>query len=115
MNQLADFINEEMKRRDMSIRQFADFLGVTHPTVSKIIDPRDPKRPSLEFLIKLADVTQSDIRDLVAMVAPEVAGESANVAALSARFRRLNKEQQEIIDRLIAGFALQSPNKNTEG
>lgn len=115
MNQLAKFVNEEMNRREMSIRQFAELLGYTHPTISKIIDTKDPKKPSLEFLIKLAEVTHADIRDLVAMVAPEVAGESAEVAALSARFRRLSKEQQEIVDRLLTGSVFKSPDQDADG
>lgn len=115
MNQIIRFINEEMKRRDMSVRQFANLMGMSHTTVLKVVDSENPHKPSLEFLIKLADVTKVDIRDLVAMVAPEVAGVGANVAALSARMGRLSEEQKQIIDRLIAGFTLQSPEEDAEG
>lgn len=115
MSPIIRFINEEMRRRDMSARQFAMLMGMSHTTLLKVVDEDDPKKPSLEFLIKLADVTHTDIRDLVAMVAPEVAGEEANMAALMTRYRRLSKEQQEVVNRLIAGYILESPDENAEG
>ena len=49
MNGLGDFIADEMRRRDMSARQFAELVGVVHTTITKAMykTPPEPlKKPS---------------------------------------------------------------------
>lgn len=77
---LGAFIQSEMKRRSMSIRQFSDFVGVTHPVISKFryhgIKEKHASRhigdPSLDFLAKLAKATSVDLCALVGLIHPEV-------------------------------------------
>lgn len=111
MKKLQDFIWEQMKDMgDLSMRKFADVIGVSQPTISRVLDPNDPVFPSVEFLIKLAKATHTDIRDLVVMVAPDevITGHSGEAARLAARLDKLTEEQQMVIDRLIAGFMLEA-------
>jgi transcriptional regulator with XRE-family HTH domain len=101
---LSEFIVEEMKRLEItSVRQFAEFIGVTHPTVLRLID--DPEaQPTLDFLGKLAKATKTDIRTLVSMVLPDaVITQSVDAVVLAEKISRLPKEKQEIIDALING------------
>lgn len=110
MTPIGQYVLDEMRRRGLSIRQFALELGVTHPTVSRIVDPRDPGMPTLEFLVKLAKFTGEDIRNIVVMVAPsEVSGTEAGTAALELRYRRLTEEQKQIVDNLITGLVIKGP------
>jgi len=37
---LSDLIKAEMERRNISIREFADLVGSTHPTIASILDGR---------------------------------------------------------------------------
>ena len=111
MKQLQDFIWEQMKDMgDLSMRKFADVIGVSQPTISRVLDPNDPVFPSVELLIKLAKATHTDIRELVVMVAPDdvIIGHSGESAWLAARLDKLTAEQRMVIDRLIAGFMLEA-------
>ncbi len=100
----------------MSVRQFANFIGVSHTTILNVLEMSDSDRPSFEFLVRLAKATNIDIRELAAMAAPDLVNTtgSASAAVLSARIQRLNDEQKKIIDRLIAGFTLEGPNDKTD-
>ena len=44
MNRLGEFIAEEMRRRNMSARQFAEYVGVVHTTITKAMYQPPPKR-----------------------------------------------------------------------
>jgi len=110
MKQLAKFIIEEIERRHTSIRGLAELLDTTHPTVANVIDGGEP---SLRFLVKLSRLTGESLSDLVLLAVPEeVAGENATPTSLAIRFQRLNKDQQEIIDRLITGYVFERPEKD---
>lgn len=110
MQKLQEFIWEQMKSMgDLSMRRFADVIGVSQPTISRVLDPNDPVFPSIELLIKLARATRTDIRDLVVMVAPDdvIIGQNPKAMRLATRLDKLTDEQKMIIDRLIAGFMLE--------
>jgi len=105
---LRDFILEEMKRRNLSMRQFAVMVGVVHSTIVRAVDPLDPSPPSFEFLVKLAKATQTDIRTLAAIAAPDaVIDQPIEVLLLAARISRLTSDQRKLIDAAIAGSVFQ--------
>lgn len=66
---LAEFILDEMRRLDMSARQFADLIGVSNTTINRALSS-DPPTPSLEFLDKLARATGQDLPTVVLMAMP---------------------------------------------
>lgn len=39
---ISDLIKAEMERRNISIREFADLVGSTHPTIASILEGRVP-------------------------------------------------------------------------
>ena len=101
---LADFVNEEMQRRNMTLREFAKLTGVSHSSLHRITQEREQYHPGWDIVVKLAKGTNTDIRTLAAIIAPDaVTGQDASAIVLVERIKRLTPEQQEIIDGFIAG------------
>lgn len=83
---LGEFIQSEMKTRRLSIRKFAELVGVSHKVVAKFryhgINPIYNKRPvgepSLDFLAKLARATSVDLCALVGLIHSEVVQKDAD-------------------------------------
>jgi hypothetical protein len=100
---LGAFIQGEIKRREMSIRQFADFVGVTHPVIAKFryhgIKPKHGGRhigdPSLDFLAKLSKATHVDLCALVGLIHPEVV--------------QIDAERQILIDQILNNVLSMTP------
>lgn len=75
MQQLSGFIVDDMQRRKMSLREYAEFLGVTHPTVSRYVNG-EHKEIQWGFLVALSRATKIDIGYFARLAAPEVAFEN---------------------------------------
>lgn len=67
---LRDFVEREMKSRQMNISQFAKFIGVSHTTIGRLIDPLNPTTPSPELLVALAEKTGVNYSMLTALILP---------------------------------------------
>lgn len=103
---LRHFILNEMHARDMSARQFAEFIGVSNATISRAIDPRQAPTPSLEFLLKLSDATNVNFAHLAALAYPEVAQKmkpSASSQILAQLIEDLPENLREAVVALIRG------------
>jgi transcriptional regulator with XRE-family HTH domain len=105
---LGDFLREEMRKRKMSNHAFADFIGVSHTTINKLVDfgYEDVGYPSLDFLIKLAQATQVDIRYLVTLVVPQSVlinglDSTPRQLYLSKQIEKLEAPYQQIIELII--------------
>jgi transcriptional regulator with XRE-family HTH domain len=110
---LAEFITQEMRRRNMSARQFADFVGVTNQTISRAVDPSKVPQHGLDFLNKLAKATNTDLCTIVSLLYPEETKISARARVLAERIDRLPQVEQDIIDRYLLGLSLQSSDQAT--
>lgn len=110
---LREFIEEEMRRRDMTANQFADFVGVAHTTIGRAIDQRRPTTPSPEFLIKLAKATGISLSSLIALVIPEAEHieVSARSLLIAERIGQLPPDKQEIIDSLILSWLFEDKDR----
>lgn len=112
----GDFILMEMRKRDMSARAFARFVGVDSKTINKFLDygTKDVGQPSVEFLSKLALATHTDPCVLLAMVIPE-AFINSKIApgdmALSQRIAKLPPHLRDAIDVMLMGAVLKSGKK----
>ncbi len=107
---LGDFIDQELHKRQMSVREFAEFVGVTHPTIIKFREhgKKDVGSPSIEFLIKLAQATNTSLVALLAMAFPDAAPLLAIDPAtfiLSQRIQKLPPHIRQAIDDLLAKYA----------
>lgn len=54
-NKLGDFLKKERNNRNMSLREFADYIGISHTYLNKLengVDPRSgkPVSPTIEML-----------------------------------------------------------------
>jgi transcriptional regulator with XRE-family HTH domain len=102
---LREFIREEMNKRDMSARQFADLLGVAPSTITTHLDDKSNTEPTLSFLRKLARQTGVPLASIIAMAFPDVAGEISDippdVLLLAIRFNHLPEPIRDVIKRLI--------------
>jgi transcriptional regulator with XRE-family HTH domain len=109
---LRAFVTSEMNKRGMSIRQFADFIGVSHPIISNIVNEGDSEI-TLKLLTSLAIATNTDVRVLVAMVVPNaVFRQDIDIIELAERIRRLPKEAQEIVRGFIKSDSFKGANQD---
>jgi len=104
---LADFLQQEMHKREMTNYAFAQFIGVSHTTINRLVDPDegDTGYPSLDFLIKLAEATQTDIRYLITLIVPENVLFDAEISDqylhLSKRIEMVSPPYRKIIELII--------------
>lgn len=106
MSEFKQFLLDEMKRRDMSARAFAEFVGVATSTITRATDEREPAVPGIEFLIKLAQATGVSITALVALAYPEVTlstRPSPSAQILAQQIEKLPEAQRQIIAAIIRG------------
>lgn len=103
---IAEFIKQDMKQRGMSIREYADFIGSTHPTVSKYIEGGN--HIQWGFLVSLSRATHVDIGTLARYAAPEVAFEDVpDTRAIMDRINRLPPTYKKTIIEMIDGLLYQ--------
>lgn len=73
---LGQFIESQLKQRQMSAREFAKFIGVPHSTVSRyrrhVTGNNDIYTPSGDFMYRLAKATHTDIGYLWRLVYPDL-------------------------------------------
>jgi len=107
---LRDFVEREMKSRQMNISQFARFIGVSHTTIGRLIDPQNPTTPSPELLVALAEKTGVNYSALTALILPaaEQTELDPKTVIRAERIGQLTPEQQEHIDEIIGTYILSS-------
>lgn len=97
----------------MTLREYARFIGSTHPTVARYIAGRN-KHPQWEFLVNLSRATQTDIGTIARYAAPEVAFERVpDTDIIAQRINQLPPSyRQTILDMVEAYLAQQQGAKN---
>ena len=104
---LAEFMKKDMLRRGMSLREYAHFIGSTHPTVARYLN--EPHRvPQWEFLVGLSSATHTDIGTLARIAAPEVAFEPVpDTRIIAERINQLPPEFRKTIIDLVESYLAQ--------
>lgn len=105
-NNLREFILNEMKRRDMSARAFAEFVGVGNSTINRFVSESNNYAPSLDFLSKLSDATQTDLASLLYLSFPETASRNAlstDARILAQRIEQLPEPVRDAVKAMIVG------------
>ncbi len=84
MEKLAVFLATQLREREMSVRAFAQFVGVPHALILKFLNKKgeDTGYPSIEFIKKLAVATDADPCAILEMVIPEAFTHKAQPAEL---------------------------------
>src|SRR5436853_408114 len=101
---LGGFIQEEIKRRDMTIRQFATLVTVNHSIIGKFryhgiretYNKKPIGEPSLAFLAKLAKATSVDLCTLIALVYPDATIADARAGLLASRIAQLPPDKLQL-------------------
>lgn len=98
---LPSFLQREIKKRDQSIRAFAEDLGVNHNTVIRYLDGDDP---TLDFLVKLAKTTGTDLVALIDLAYPGLINEtraSPEAIIFAQQLDQLPPEVRSVLYRMI--------------
>ena len=113
IDSLGALLRAEMKKRSMSLRDFARFTGVSHPTISKIVsDPNYAQLVRAQTLRKLSQALNIDVKTLERTAKQKLlADDDANVRLLIEMIKSLPPQQREMIDTLLRGFAQQNADK----
>lgn len=106
---LGEFIQEEARRRRMSLREFAKFASLTHGAVSKYANHgiettyggRPIGYPEVEFLIQLSIATGIEGGLLFAMVAPETTSANLQAALLANRIVQLPPDKMDMFMQMV--------------
>lgn len=108
VNELRDFVEKEMKNRGMNATEFAKFVGVTHTTILRLIDQRNPTTPSPKLMVKLARKTGVNLSALIALVIPGVENAPVDPKSVirAGRIGQLPPDKQDAIDEIILGMML---------
>ena len=115
MNEFQKFLYAEMKRRDMSMRQFAELISVAPTVISRLLDQNSPTKPSVETLAKLAKATSIGIRFIIGLVAPDgIQNVSGDSMTLLAQINRLPKDKQAVILQVIESMLSENRQAATE-
>lgn len=107
---LGDFILTEMEKRDMSARQFAQFIGVSHGTINRFVDfgSKDVGYPSIDFIEKLAVATQTPISMIMELILPHLANQDidspdSEALLIAQQLQRLSEAERKTIYAMIRG------------
>jgi transcriptional regulator with XRE-family HTH domain len=109
---LKQFIEGEMKRRKLSLREFATLVDVSPSTISRTLSDDAPD-PSLDFLVKLSKATSTSLTTIVSMLLPDesqLTDQDAKV--LADRIARLSPAKRAIIESFILGDLLNGSDKD---
>lgn len=98
---LSSFLQREIKKREQSIRAFAEDLGVNHNTVIRYLDGEDP---TLDFLVKLSKTTNTDLVALIDLAYPGLIEQnraSPEAILFAQQLDQLPSEVRDVLYRMI--------------
>jgi hypothetical protein len=95
---ISDFLKAEMSKRDMSVLRFSHFVGVSHTSIHKFLEygQKDVGYPSVDFVIKLAKATNTDVGMIMALIDPTVPLDPPETGELSLQTRILAGQIEEL-------------------
>jgi transcriptional regulator with XRE-family HTH domain len=113
----GQFLREEIDKRKMSQREFADYVGAAHGVINKFLDygAKDVGYPSVDFLLKLSKATNTDICYLMALLDPEVPRRTdASIYAMRIGeiVEALPEAQREMIDNFLLSLVAKQGKKS---
>lgn len=102
----SQFLNDEMKSRDMSARKFAEYAGVNHAFINRYAngEPSDELGyPSIHTLKKLAAATGVSLLSLIELAFPDVENADADISArlLAEQIKQLTPEDRAVAEGFI--------------
>jgi len=101
----AEYLEQEMAYRHMSMREFAGFAGVDHATISRLVSG-ETERPSLEVVKNVSDATGITIDTLVDLIfrdRPRRSGESLWARLTAQRIEQLPDNVRDLVETIVRG------------
>lgn len=116
MSPFQQFIEAEMKNRKLdSLRRFAEFVGISHQTMNRLMRPTNPEMPSRRTLAKIAEATNVDIRFIVGLVEPDsIRGIATEADVLADKISRLPKRDQDAIRAMVDSMLHEGVHNNAK-
>lgn len=112
LSTFAEWLKNEQKRRNMSVREFAAFCGdLSHGTIFRYTTSgRQREYPPLDTIFRIARATITDPCHIITMMMPPDlrTSFSAEDLTLSRRIHLLSDEWKSKIDVILASAALDS-------
>lgn len=103
----GDFLRGEMRKRNLSNHKFADLLGVSHTTINRLVEfgKKETNYPSMEFILRLAKLTNTDVGRIIAMIDPEIPYNIPDMnpksVLLAQQIDQLSDKQRQVIEAMI--------------
>lgn len=111
----AVWLQGEIKKRNMSVREFARFCGdLSHGTIFRYASGEKQKEyPPLDTIFRIARATVTDPCEIIMMIMPDDLRSSiaAEDRTLSLRISLLNDDWKQKIDVILASAAFDSLQK----
>lgn len=107
-NPLGAFLESERIQRNMTLRKFADWIGVSHSTLSRYINHDELPAPDLDSLIRISEKTGVGLLELIRLSYPQVEQPLINLDAqiLANRIQQLPPDARIMVETLIDGAVL---------
>lgn len=106
-NAFSEFLEGQIKQRQMTPREFAIYIDVAPSTLSRALNPdRNNITPSIDFLMKLSKGTSVSIVTLLELVYPELkdeAGASTSSKALAEQIEQLPDPLKDAVMSIVRG------------
>lgn len=102
----TQFLNEQMRQRDLSARKFAELIGVNHAIINKFAnaEPSDEiGYPSIHTLRKLSAATGTSLLALIGLAFPDIENAEADTDArlLAEQITQLSPEDRAVAEGFI--------------
>lgn len=104
----GEFIREEIRRREMSEREFAAYIGVHHSTVARWVR-NEIKEPTVALIDRLCDKLGQDRETLLLLISGKIDGRTTNalrVRVVANRIEHASKRQRDLIDSILGNADL---------
>jgi|GEM_PF-3445474 len=108
---LGNFVIQHRKLLgDISLRDFATRLGISHSTLLRALDTRDDSIPDTEFFLQLATLTNTNLSTVLSVAFPQAENIkiSGRSRAIAEQLEQLPPETLRLVENLIFTAATKS-------
>jgi transcriptional regulator with XRE-family HTH domain len=111
MSAFREFLEGQREVRQLSVPEFAEFLGISDTSLRNFIHKTNPKMPGRSALLKISEKTHTPFSTLIEMLDPESterARSSANAQFLAELMEGLTEAQRKVVETVIDEFLRQN-------
>lgn len=109
---LRAFVLSKLREENLTIRQFAKKIGVSHSTIVRILDETLKYKPDLKTLRQIAHGTHVDVFTIIAMVTTEDIDVESRLIAQ--KIATLNEQERTLLRIFLNGLNINLFNPSTK-